>query len=198
MKPIKTIISRSELAALRGHIFQEKLDGRFALREVGRSLIAGEQMNGGRFIAFDCLTFEGQDIRNAPLESRLDCLSRFDFPQPLTSADGQGLLSRVWESGGEGIVCKASGSPYGQMLAIKRTIELLCAVSQISDTSQAVKICDAKTGEDRGNVALFGGKIERVRVGSIIKVVGLCLTSRGLIREPRLCQDSPDSWLKQF
>ena len=49
-----------------------------------------------------------------------------------------------------------------------------------------------------GHVALRGGKCDRVLVGSIVKVEGFGLTAAGMIREPRVCGDTPTSWLVKF
>lgn len=198
-KPIKTLITPDKLSTLRGdYRYEEKLDGQFAIREMGRSVIAGEQMRDGRFIAFDCLVLDGQDIRRACLRDRLECLNRFSFPRPQSAQDASELFSRVIGAGGEGIVCKDLSAPYGEMLACKRSIEIACSVIGFCGGSQSVVIVDAATGDDRGKVALRGGKVDRVRIGSIIKVIGMNLTELGMIREPRICADSPESWLVKY
>ena len=51
---------------------------------------------------------------------------------------------------------------------------------------------------DFGSVPLLGGKCDRVRVGSIIKVEGFGLTAGGKIREPRVCRDTATSWLVKY
>jgi hypothetical protein len=61
-----------------------------------------------------------------------------------------------------------------------------------------VEVADAATGERRGKVTLRGGKIDRVRVGSIIKIEGLELHASGVIRDPRPCMDTETSWLVKF
>ena len=53
-------------------------------------------------------------------------------------------------------------------------------------------------GQPAGRVALLGGKCDRVRVGSVLKVEGFGLTPAGRIREPRVCRDTPTSWLVRF
>jgi hypothetical protein len=124
-------------------------------------------------------------------------LNRFSCLRPATGNGGE-FLEAVLARGGEGIVCKDLSAPYGEMWACKRIVELLCVVTDFCGGSQAVKIADAATGQPRGKISLFGGKIARVRVGSILKCAGMNLTDRGLIREPRLCQDTPESWLVKF
>lgn len=180
-----------------GFRYEEKMDGRFHVREVGASVVVGELMRDGRFFAFDCVVIDGQDIRRAPLRERLECLNRFSFLRPATGSGGE-FLESVLARGGEGIVCKDLSAPYGEMFACKRIWEGLCVVTGFNGGTQSVTIADAATGQTRGKVALFGGKIERVRVGSIIKVQGMSLTGRGLIREPRVCTDSSGSWLHRF
>jgi hypothetical protein len=57
---------------------------------------------------------------------------------------------------------------------------------------------DSASGQARGNLPLFGGRCDRVRVGSILKVEGFGLHASGLIREGRVCKDTADSWLVVF
>jgi hypothetical protein len=57
-----------------------------------------------------------------------------------------------------------------------------------------VGICDDATGADRGKVTLRGGKCDQVRIGSIIRVEGMGLTSVGKIRQPQPCRE----WIVKY
>jgi hypothetical protein len=192
--------------------YEEKLDGDFQVRADGGNLIVGEFLapdhqragmyHAPGFYAFDILEFRGENTMLWPLAARMAVLCRHwaGLRAPEWNGDGtpgqwlQDILSR----GGEGMVAKDIGAPWGTpMLACKRLGTWLCAVTGVGN-SQSVGICDSVTGEDRGRVKLGGGKCDRVRVGSIIKVEGMQLTDDGKIREPRLCKDSPTSWLVKF
>lgn len=106
------------------------------------------------------------------------------------------------------------------MLSCKRIETFYCIATEIG-ASQSVKISritnfgelknsddPACFGDDHfyqavhsepcGSVKLGGGKCDRVRVGSILKIEGFGLTRDGKIREPRPCKDSPTSWLIKF
>ena len=199
IKPRKVTVPLATGLAWRGgggFRFEEKMDGVFSTRQIGGCLVAGELMKSGEFIAFDCLAVNEQDIRTAPLRERLAVLDGLSISRPATGTGGE-FLEAILARGGEGVCRKDLSAPYGEMIVCKRLVELLCVVTQIG-TSQAVKIADATTGADRGKVCLFGGKVDRVRVGSVIKVVGMELTDNGKVREPRLCQDTPTSWLVKW
>lgn len=126
------------------------------------------------------------------------------------------FFNHVIAAGGEGIVAKDWQSDYfAPMLACKRMETHYCVVVGFCGGTQSVRVAPMHGGmslvglvrEDvlkvvacveESKVSLFGGKIDRVRVGSIIKVEAMGLTAAGRLREPRVCQDSPDSWLVKF
>lgn len=174
------------------------MDGKFSTQLIGNLLVAGEQMRNGDFIAFDCLMVNSQYIKNEPLRVRLDQLNR--LPGLLRPSTGHGLefVEAILSTGGEGIVAKRWDAPFdASMYAIKRTVEVRCVVTEILPF-QAVKIADAATGADRGKVKIQASKISKIRAGSVVKVVGMNLTEKGCIREPRLCSDSSTSWLIKY
>lgn len=174
------------------------MDGKFSTKLIGNLLVAGEQMRSGDFIAFDCLQVNSQDIKNQPLRVRLQQLN--SLPGLLRPSTGHGVefVEAILSKGGEGIVAKRWESPFdSSMYAIKRTVELRCVVTEILPF-QAAKIADAATGDSRGKVKIPAFKILKIRVGSVVKVIGMNLTEKGYIREPRLCCDSPTSWLVKY
>jgi hypothetical protein len=187
-----------------GYIYEQKLDGEFALREVASGtqtgVLAGEFMPRG-FIAWDCVKFDGQDIRALPWHERAarrnDLCALVGFPVVMSLPNGSALLQAVLASGGEGIVRKSPyATYYVPMTACKRLQAWICRVTARAN-GQSVNIEDAATRENRGKVALRGGKCDRVRVGSLVKIEGLELHASGFIRDPRPCQDTPTSWLIQ-
>ena len=96
-------------------------------------------------------------------------------------------------AGGEGVCAHDWDAPYGEMLAYKAS-EIYTVCVTATGATQSVQIADVATGRPMGNVPLRGGKCDRVRVGSILRVEGMGLTDKGLIRQPQPCAD----WLVQF
>lgn len=178
-------------------LYEEKLDGKFQTRRAGCAVVVGELMGNGSFFAFDCVALNEKDIRQAPLWDRLACLEVLNLPRPETGNGGE-FLAQILARGGEGVVAKDLNAPYGEMLACKRLETWICRVASMNGGKQSVKIVDSLSGQPRGNLPLLGGKCDRVRIGSLVKVEGCGLTSAGLVREPRVCRDSADSWLVKF
>lgn len=226
-KPRKIVVPLSEALAWRGgcgFIYQEKMDGCFSTLAIAGNTILGERMAAGRFVAFDCLARQGQDISQEPTRIRWAELNAWfqELKKPASpagdysmnhggrlplqdvkielcpSGNGGEFLEAVLARGGEGIVAKHLDAPYGEMLAAKRIWEGLCVVSGFNGGTNSVIIADATTGQPRGKVTCPGFKIEKIRVGSILKVQGMNLTERGMVREPRLCRDTPTSWLVKY
>ena len=204
MKPVKQLVPLAVgLSWTTGGIFQEKLDGRFSTLETSGGILAGENI-GGKFVAFDCLTWKGQDVRPAALRERLkmrDELCRagqIPIVAETTEAGGE-FLESILNSGGEGAVFKSWDANYfAPMLAAKRLETWICRVAGFNGGKQSVRIVDSASGQARGNLALFGGRCDRVRLGSILKVEGFGLHKSGMIREPRVCKDTAASWLIKF
>ncbi len=194
-------------------LYQEKLDGQFCAREMGCSVVVGELLPLGQFFAFDCPVIDGQDVRRAPLQHRLECLNRFSFPQPKRGNGGE-FLEAILASGGEGIVAKPLDSPYGiGWLKCKRVEVFYCVVTgKAGDGRQSVRIAHCPPFQDvknvvvsrrekfeaAGNLQLRGEKFDRVRVGSILKLEAFGKHKSGLLREARLDNDGADSWLVRW
>jgi hypothetical protein len=139
-----------------------------------------------------------------------------------SAKDGGALLAEVLARGGEGVVRKRLNSPWGTVMeACKRREDFHCIVTgfnagqsvQIARIVEIEKlIADSHAGNSAlstidsnllstspcGNVSLLGGKCDRVREGSILKITGFGLTREGKIREPRPDADSPGSWLVKY
>ena len=192
-----------------GAIYQEKIDGVFTGREfgggpmmAGGALLAGDTLPSGRFVAWDCLAFDGQDLRSIPAWERLNALiavcRRFEVRRAQESMNGGALLQDVLARGGEGVVRKlASASYFDPMEAAKWLQTWRCVVTALDYSTGGARIADELTGEDRGTVPLRN-RAMACRVGSLVKVEGMELTAAGKIREPRPCKDTETSWLIQY
>jgi hypothetical protein len=226
------------------YIYQEKMDGRFAVRtfeergEGAETTLAGELMPDGTFWAFDCLTIHGIDIRHHPYSDRYTRAGEIFAHSPRLNPQFKLLppinyqptiLNQIWACGGEGIVRKRLDSPWGTpMEACKRLETFYCLITAMG-TTQSVEISRIVDGLEKlitdnfemvgressravppstlnpqpsthpcGSVKLGGGKCDRVREGSILKVEGFGLTATGQIREPRPCKDTPTTWLVKY
>jgi len=180
-----------------GWRYEEKLDGRWHVRQVGADLLAGELMRGGAFYAFDVLTHGGEDVRPYPLRERLAILDTLPVLRPAVGTGGE-FLEAVLARGGEGCVAKALAAPFGQGLyKCKRRETHFCRVADLDPWTGTAILADRDTGEQRGRVALRN-RFGRARVGSILKLECFGLTARGLLREARLDNDTPQGWLVQF
>jgi bifunctional non-homologous end joining protein LigD len=88
----------------------------------GRPSFAGALRGGEavRFVAFDVLAWQGQDVRREPLARRRSLLARVDLPAvtggvwvPSTVFDdGEALMAATGEQGLEGVLAKKEDSPY--------------------------------------------------------------------------------------
>jgi hypothetical protein len=111
IKPVKQIIPLAAgLAWTSGGIIQQKLDGKFATLETSGGILAGETI-GDTFTAFDCVGWQGQDVRLMPLRERLAMrneLCRAGQIQIVaeTTERGGEFLQSILNIGGEGSVKK--------------------------------------------------------------------------------------------
>ncbi len=155
--------------------------------------LAGEDVRGN-FTAFDCIGWQDQDVRGLALRERLAMRNELcragQIPiVPEVTDRGGEFLQSILTAGGEGAVFKTWDSTYfAPMLAAKRLETWVCRVAGFNGGCQSVRIVDNASGQARGNLPLFGGKIDRVRVGSLVKVEGFGLHRSGLVREPRICK----------
>ena len=184
-----------------GAVYQEKIDGRFAIRSGEDFTLAGEDVRG-QFIAWDCLEYAGEDVRAKPFIERLhmafDLCGHWHFELAQAGNNGGELLEKVLARGGEGIVRKLPGATYfDAMTACKRLQTWRCVVTALDYATGGAKISDVTTGEDRGTVPLRN-RATACRVGSIVKVEGENLSARGMILKPRPCKDTATSWLVKF
>ena len=180
-----------------GWRYEEKLDGRYHVEELPHATVAGELMRGGQFIAFDVLNCEGQDLRSLPLCERMTILDAMKLPRPAVGSGGA-FLGAVLARGGEGVVAKPIGSPFGVgWLKCKRSQVYYCQVIGLDQWTGSAVLADRDSGEKRGRVALHSS-FDRVRLGSVLKIEAYGLTARGMLREARLDKDSPSSFLVSY
>ena len=187
------------------HLYQEKADGRFELCSIADCIFAGELMKTGKFIAFDIIKSGIEEVSWWPLRERwsllvgLEPILRANGAEIVKSSlEGGKLLESVLLAGGEGVVAKEWGGNYfAPMAACKRLERFDCTITGFVPGSQSVFISAMVKGELRpvGKLKLGGGKVDRVRGGSILKIEAMGLTARGMLREARVCTDSPTSWL---
>ena len=137
MKPQKIIVPLAVgLAWQSGGLIQQKLDGRFATLATAGGELAGENV-GGVFTAFDCVGWQGQDVRGAALVERLAmrnelCRNGQIAIVPEVAERGGEFLESILSAGGEGAVFKSwQSSYYTPMLACKRLEAWICRVAAI-------------------------------------------------------------------
>ena len=202
-KPTKQIITLAAGLAWGiepGIIYQQKEDGRFDPWEWSPgNVLACELLPDGRRIAFDALMAGCGDLRGMPLAARLDHRNRMASIAGVpivaaTTGRGGAFLRDGLAAGWEGVCRKSlSATWYDAMEVCKKSVTLVCRVTSTGGT-QSVGIADPVTGQDRGAVTLRGGKCDRVRVGSLIRLEAMEIHPSGKLRQPTLCTN----WLVQY
>jgi bifunctional non-homologous end joining protein LigD len=109
-------------ALARLHVAEAVIDGEVvALDAKGRSRFQrmGDAASEHRFVAFDLLWLDGEDLRGRPIEERRDLLESVlaNVPHPLELAeriegDPEDALLKAERRGLEGLIAKAHGSTY--------------------------------------------------------------------------------------
>lgn len=211
-KPSKTLCTLEQAMAWGSGRMTRKMDGEFEAREINGLTVAGQLMrpkSGGFFTASDkarmalkgefwvALDIVSNDTTLVRLGQLIELTHSFDGTTQ-TIVEPVENIADCMAGGAEGCVWQGWDWPYGQILAYKARWEGRCVVTGHCGGSQSMTIADAATGQPRGRITLRGGRCDRVRVGSIIKVNGMSLTDDGKIREPVLDNDAPDSWLVSF
>lgn len=188
----------------------------------GIATLAGEKLPDSRFFAFDIAFYAGGDVRLSPLKARLEILDsitpEFDLLRPRTRPSTMSpgdFLKSVVEHNGEGMVRAELNSRFGQGLtAAKRRENFLVRVTAIHSQSisfeevrdsvirrrQALAASNGRhvLREVAGKCPLRMSKIEKVRIGSVLKLTGYGVSAQGAIREPQPDKDTPTSWLIHY
>ena len=212
---------------LGGFLIQEKSDGIHRVLESAAGIFNSERMADGSHVVNDLIALHGEDARRMTTAERWGiCAS---FYQSLARC-GARLARRfqslaevsdyIRTENGEGAVLKPISGGFGEgWIKLKRSQNFFVRVSADSGSKQSVPIelmfhmehpataadfsrfpLSAFRFSPAGHVALFGGKSDRVRPGSILKLTAYGLTAKGCLREPRPDADpaNPDSWLVQY
>lgn len=160
---------------------------------------------GGWWAALTVASVDDLGILDKSTRARwgaLNALASFLPPNMVIAEQINGVedFNRIMATGAEGVCahswvagwCSPAHGPA--MLAHKVAGIYLCRVRRAAGGTQSVEIEDAETGQDRGKVTLRGGKCDRVRVGSIIRVEAMGTTDAGKLRQPQPCAE----WLVRF
>ena len=148
-----------------------------------------------RFIAFDLLRLEGEDLRQYPLNERrkrLESVSKPDgYELSERSFEPLKLFERIAQEGGEGVMLKKENSAYvgkrsPDWLKVKcwkeLDVEILDYTSEKRDISALIT--------DKGKVNFTGSADWKEKILNhaklFAKVVYLELTPQGVMRFPRL------------
>jgi hypothetical protein len=207
-KPIKHLCPLADAQTWGKGRLTRKYDGDFEAREICGVMFAGQLMrpkSGGFFTALDRAMFAERrefwvalDVISAePTDVRAGILEEYRLAGGIIAED-VACITKTMAAGAEGVCWQSWDWQYGEILAYKSRWEGVCRVSMPAGKTQSVEIEDAATGQARGRIALRGGRCDRVRVGSLLKVTAMCLTGDGKLREARLDADAPGSWLVKF
>ena len=163
----------------------------------------------GWWAAFTVEELHGENVLHESTAWRWGCLGKLApmFAPDMVLAEVVADVDAAFAGGAEGVVGHAWDAPWGDMVAVKQGGVWTCRVTSVGSTqSVAISRLKAKGSmlkedgdEDSGwipcgCVKLGGGKVDRVRVGSIIRVEGMGLTDAGKIRQPVVCRE----WLVKF
>lgn len=164
----------------------------------GRTVIAGEDM-GERFVAFDILEAEGEEVSLLSLRDRQARLSAIAATCPwmdhaetaYDSAGKKSLLARVEAEGGEGIVAKRNDAAYTG----GRSQDHLKMKFQESSTFEVIRINDQRSVglglyaadgsiEDLGNVTIPANH-EVPALGTLVEVEYMMRYEDGALMQPK-------------
>ena len=195
-------------SGLGAYQFTEKMDGVFHVRSFDGLNIAGEMMVDGRFFAFGIVGSDPLRLQ-WPVLVRLASAGAFELPA--TGCGGE-FLEAVLARGGEGVVAKPWDSPFGVgWVKCKRAQVFYGLVTELDANGGRARVSlihnswldqvaspeDFLTGDDGGWLALRS-RFEMVRPGSVLKIEAYGQHASGKLREARLDQDAPGSWLVKY
>jgi ATP-dependent DNA ligase len=184
------------------YCWQIKSDGRHEFWQHRGGIFNAERMRDKSLVVNDVVFLHGEDCTGLFLKDRWQHLIRFPFPSGVTLCrliknedDLQGEIER----GSEGAVLKPWDSQFGcGWIKLKRSENFIVKVTTLNGGKNSAQIADSVTGENRGSIPLRGGKVDRVRVGSILKVNAFGAHPSGLLREAKPDDDSENSWLISY
>lgn len=201
-----------------GFLFQEKSDGQHEFTHLADgTVLNAERMPDGTRVVNDVLSWRGVDVTREPTRARWGEVQAWFRPQRMNeheaslagaggailarlarTGNGGEFLEAILAAGGEGIVSKPWGHPFGSSWCkCKRSEVFYCRVSALDQFTGSAELALRDSGEPVGRIALRG-RFEQVRIGSVLKVEAFGRTARGLLREARLDADAAGSWLVQY
>ena len=220
--PRKTLVTREVARGWSPEQFLilRKYDGDLArVRLGGGAVVLAEFMrpkSGGFFTAEDhamharfplgwwvALTVEelhGENVLAKSTAWRAGCLRILAkvFAPDMVLAEVVMDVDAAFAAGAEGVVGHAWDAPWGDMVCVRQAGIWTCRVTSVGSTQsvgiEIVHSPQSTVGSPAGRVKLGGGKVDRVRVGSIIRVEGMGLTDAGKIRQPVACRE----WLVKY
>jgi hypothetical protein len=172
--------------------FSEKMDGVFAARCFGKSVLVGEQMPDGDFFAFDLVTLRGVDVRRWALRERLAALDTFNVKRPATGSGG-GFLRQILARGGEGFVIadlECRYDDFGARVKCKRQDTFDCRVTAKHKSKMSIRL--ELDGTDAGWCPALYSRFDAFKVGGIVLVSCFKRLASGKLREPKLLRVRPD------
>lgn len=187
-KPVFRQIPLSEGLAMRAPlVYHEKMDGKWAVQQIGKALCAGELMRDGTFWAFDLLALDGSDCRQRPLTERLHWLQGVNVPI-VASGHGGEFLEAILARGGEGVVIKAPDSPFGvEWIKCKRETNYHLIVAEKNIAKSQIRLIDNE-GVDCGWVPWLTG-FDQIQIGQTVEVLAYGRHASGKLREARRNQN---------
>ncbi len=195
-RPSYQVLSRPAALAQswRGWHLSQKMDGVWSVREAAGCIVTGEAMRDGRFFAFDIPCAFGEDIRRRPWIERAAALDElFSRLEPglnwhhcATGASAE-FIEAILARGGEGVVCKPWGSPFGAgWCKVKQTETHDCTVAELNPARGSIRL--ELAGEDCGWLAAHSA-FDQIRPGDIVEVIAYGRHASGKFREARLARD---------
>lgn len=141
-----------------------------------KSLLRQKELGRLRYVVFDCLLFDGTDIREQPLDERIECRDaaleelqdcvyprvrkhflapKMRFIQKVTSGIGKEFVEGLLKAGEEGAIIKHAFSPYVSdqrpvhWLKIKQENTLDLFISGFKDAKEVSTKSDGKTSKTK-------------------------------------------------
>jgi ATP-dependent DNA ligase len=179
----------------KGFHLSQKMDGVWQQRELCGSVIVGEAMKDGRYYAFDVAVGFGEDLRRRAWTDRRTALleiARSFQAGMFTAPEGQGaeFIEAVLRDGGEGIVAKPWGAPFGiGWLKAKKVATFDCTVAELNPWTGSVRV--TLDGEDCGWVPCRA-RFDWIRLGDVVEVAAYGRHASGKFREARFVRVRTD------
>lgn len=171
-----------------GFHVSEKVDGCWHQLEIGNSVIVGELVKDGRFFAFDCPVYQGEDIRHRPTAERFAMLDSFRLLRattPHTSESPAQFLQRILAEGGEGIVGRRLDSPFWDSpIKVKGVATYDCTVSDVGGGQLSIGL--AYQGSDAGRCPCRDlATLDSLKVNDVVEICAAGRHPSGKFREAR-------------